>query len=137
MFSATFPNAVRKAAESLLGASFIEIQVGADGPTASQTITQEFELVENSDKNYKLKAWLEKRPKDKILIFGSSIPDVERIHQFLADLGYSAELIHSELESQRQREFALSQFKRKQVRILVATSVAARGLGKHKTRLNP
>lgn len=122
---------MRKAAENLLGNKFLEVLIGEDGATASKTITQEFQLVERSEKDYHLKNLLDSvSPKDKVLIFGATILDVERVEKFLSTFGFNTAVLHSKLETQRQREAALALFEKSKVHILIATSVAARGLGK-------
>ncbi len=63
----------------------------------------------------------------KVLIFGRTKHGVEKLSKALVSKGFKAESIHGNKNfSQRQR--ALGQFKDNQIKILVATDVAARGL---------
>ncbi len=64
------------------------------------------------------------------LIFCRTKIDVDRIASHLNDRGYDAEGLHGDI-SQSQREKILSRFKKKQINILVATDVAARGIDIH------
>jgi len=61
------------------------------------------------------------------LIFGKTKHGVQRLADDLSKAGLSTEAIHGN-KSQSQRQRALRSFKDNQVRILVATDVAARGL---------
>lgn len=63
----------------------------------------------------------------KVLIFGKTKHGVQRLSEDLARRGLSSEAIHGN-KSQGQRMRALKSFKDHQVKVLVATDVAARGL---------
>lgn len=64
---------------------------------------------------------------EKVLIFGETKHGVQRLADSLTKVGHAAEAIHGN-KSQPQRQRALAAFKNNQVKILVATDVAARGL---------
>lgn len=64
------------------------------------------------------------------LIFCRTKVDVDEIATHLIDRGYDAEGLHGDI-SQYQREKTLSRLKKKQINILVATDVAARGIDIH------
>lgn len=63
----------------------------------------------------------------KVLIFDETQRSVERLSNKLNDRGFNTDSIHGG-KSQGQRRRALDNFKRNQIRILVATDVAARGI---------
>jgi len=65
----------------------------------------------------------------KILWFGfcRTKNDVDSVVSHLIDRGYDADAIHGDI-SQAQREKTLGKFRRKQINVLVATDVAARGI---------
>jgi ATP-dependent RNA helicase RhlE len=63
----------------------------------------------------------------KAIVFDETQRSVERLNKELVIRGFSAEAIHGG-KSQGQRQRALSMFKKNQVKILVATDVAARGI---------
>jgi len=64
---------------------------------------------------------------DRVLVFGETKWDVQRLADNLSRAGHQAEAIHGN-KSQSQRLRALKAFKENNVRVLVATDVAARGL---------
>jgi superfamily II DNA/RNA helicase len=63
----------------------------------------------------------------KVLIFGRTKHGVEKLSKLLAAKGFKAESIHGD-KNHSKRQKALNLFKDNQVKILVATDVAARGL---------
>src|SRR5690606_33540348 len=64
---------------------------------------------------------------EKVLVFGETKFGVQRLADALTKSGIPAEAIHGN-KSQSQRQRALKAFKANQVKVLVATDVAARGL---------
>lgn len=64
---------------------------------------------------------------EKVIVFGRTKHGVHRLANNLVDMGHKAVSIHGD-KNQAQRERALSDFKRNNARVLVATDVAARGL---------
>jgi len=63
----------------------------------------------------------------KVLVFGRTKHGVERLSRTLNERGFKADSIHGD-KNQGARQRALGKFKDDQVKILVATDVAARGL---------
>ncbi len=64
---------------------------------------------------------------DKVLIFGRTKRGVQKLTNELTSRGFKAGAIHSN-KSQNQRQKTLELFRRNQIRILLATDVASRGL---------
>ena len=64
---------------------------------------------------------------DKVLVFGRTKWEMEKLAHSLIERGFKATAIHGN-KSQNQRQRALNQFKRGEVKILLATDVAQRGL---------
>lgn len=64
---------------------------------------------------------------EKVIVFGQTKHGVQRLAEKLSKSGIPAEAIHGN-KSQGQRQRALDAFKKNNVRVLVATDVAARGL---------
>lgn len=63
----------------------------------------------------------------KVLIFGQTKMGVEKLSRTLFERGFKSESIHGD-KNQHKRQKALDLFKMDQIKILVATDVAARGL---------
>lgn len=88
------------------------------------------DIVEASGKDHKhelLREMLSKDEFDKVLVFGETKFGVQRLADSLQSSGIPSEAIHGN-KSQSQRQRALKAFKTNQVKVLVATDVAARGL---------
>jgi len=81
----------------------------------------------SSDKIENLHSLLIQNKEGKALIFEETKRGVDVLSKALCERGFSADSIHGN-KSQGQRQRALSQFKRGNTSILVATDVAARGL---------
>lgn len=68
-------------------------------------------------------------PETKTMIFVETKRKVDEIAKAVTRYGYQALAIHGD-KSQHDRDFVLNQFRMGRINILVATDVAARGLGK-------
>ncbi|KAH9130236.1 hypothetical protein LEN26_008733 [Aphanomyces euteiches] len=126
LFSATFPRSVESLARRVLKRP-IEITVGARS-TASGDITQYAEVRDESDKFMRLLQllgiWYEK---GNILVFVNTQQACDQIFQELMKAGYMALSLHGG-KDQVDRDFTIDDFKRKVRTLMVATSVAGRGL---------
>ncbi|KAI8339363.1 ATP-dependent rna helicase, partial [Chlamydoabsidia padenii] len=130
MFSATWPETVRKLASEYL-TNPIRISIGSTDLAASQNVTQIVQVVENPrDKEYKLIDLLKKihkSRKNRVLVFALYKKEAARLEDTLTRSGFKAVGIHGD-KSQQQRTEALQQFKDGSFPVMVATDVAARGL---------
>ncbi|CAH0473298.1 unnamed protein product [Peronospora belbahrii] len=126
LFSATFPRAVESLARKVLRKP-VEITVGTRS-TASGDITQYVEVREEDDKFMRLLQllglWYEK---GNILIFVNKQQACDQIFQDLMKAGYPALSLHGG-KDQVDRDYTIDDFKRKVRTVMVATSVAGRGL---------
>jgi ATP-dependent RNA helicase RhlE len=93
----------------------------------SENIDQDIVRVTNGNKVDILHDLLVSEGFDKVLIFGRTKWGIEKLMKSLEERGFKAATIHGN-KSQGQRQRALDQFKQDQVRILLATDVASRGL---------
>lgn len=126
MFSATFPRDIQILAQSFLK-DYIFLSVGRVGST-SENITQKIEYVEDADKRSVLLDILASEPpKSRILVFVETKRMADTLCAYLLTERLSATSIHGD-RTQRERESALSAFRKDRPPILVATAVAARGL---------
>ncbi|CAF0891025.1 unnamed protein product [Didymodactylos carnosus] len=126
MFSATFPDEVQHLAKAFLG-DYIFLAVGHVGG-ANEDIVQTIELVRDSDKKDRLIALLEEKlGNERCLIFVETKRQADYIGILLSQKGLISTTMHGD-RTQRQRTEAVEQFSNGRCPILVATSVAARGL---------
>ncbi|KAJ9116166.1 DEAD-box ATP-dependent RNA helicase [Naganishia adeliensis] len=125
MFSATFPREIQSLARDFLK-DYVFLSVGRVGST-SENIQQRVEFVEDNDKRSLLLDVISAEPDGLTLVFVETKRMADTLCDFLCHAGVVAAAIHGD-RTQREREWALQQFKSGRAPILVATAVAARGL---------
>ncbi len=125
LFSATMPQAILNIAKRYMG-DYDIVAVKSKTLTASN-ITQKYYSVDNHHKFEALCRVIETEKEDKFywIIFCQRKCDVDDVTSKLIAKGFKAVWIHGDID-QRQRERTLNRFKRGEVKILVATDVAAR-----------
>ncbi len=124
MFSATFPEEIRKLADSILNTpTFIEV---ARNETAV-TVTQVVHPVHHERKRQLLAHLIKSRELSQVLVFTGTKLGCNRLANELNKVGIHADAIHGD-KTQQERIKALDAFKAGSIRVLVATDVAARGL---------
>ncbi|CAG8563265.1 5754_t:CDS:2 [Acaulospora morrowiae] len=128
MFSATWPESIRKLANDYLNRP-VRITIGSKELSANNNVTQIVEVVEDKDRDKLLVSLLEKyhNRRNRVLVFVLYKKEASRVENMLASKGYEALSIHGD-KSQFQRSEALKAFKDGIYPLLIATDVAARGL---------
>lgn len=125
LFSATMPKAVRDIAKNYMEDPH-ELTIGAQN-TGNTNIEHQYALVKEKDKYAALKRLLDFNPDIFGLVFCRTKLDTQEVaDQLMAD-GYNADALHGDL-TQAQRDRVMAKFRRRDIRILVATDVAARGI---------
>ncbi|MFH1827565.1 MAG: DEAD/DEAH box helicase [bacterium] len=84
-------------------------------------------IIDKYKKIEQLHDLLNQKDVDKVLIFGRTKWGVQKLSDELAKRGFQSEAIHGD-KRQAQRQRALDKFKSNQIKILLATDVASRGL---------
>ncbi|MFZ7101929.1 MAG: DEAD/DEAH box helicase [Peptococcaceae bacterium] len=125
MFSATMRREIENLAVRFMNEPVL-VKVENPEMTVPQ-IEQEFYEVLDRQKLDALCRLLDVHSPELALIFARTKKRVDELADALQKRGYLAEGIHGDL-SQRQRDSVMGKFRNKQVEILVATDVAARGL---------
>lgn len=98
------------------------------GDQSSKNVEQDIiKIGENEDKFKRLLNLLEDKSFDKIILFTETKHLANRISKKLNSSGVTSDQIHGN-KSQNYRINALNKFKKGEVRVLVATDVAARGI---------
>jgi len=125
LFSATMPKEV-----SIIAKKFMhnpqEITVGTKNAGTS-TVQHEYYVVSGRDRYPALKRLADTNPDIFSVIFCRTKRDTQRVAEKLIEDGYSAGALHGDL-SQNQRDLVMNSFRKKQIQMLVATDVAARGI---------
>jgi len=124
-FSATMPKEIQTLANTIL-TDPIKVEVTPVSSTAEK-IQQEIFYVEKNDKKDLLHHILKDKTIHTALVFSRTKHGADRIVKDLIKVGVKAEAIHGN-KSQNARQRALTNFKAKTTRILVATDIAARGI---------
>ena len=124
-FSATMPAEIQQLANSIL----TNPQKVAVTPVSStaDTITQSLYYVEKQNKAALLKLILTDAGIETALVFTRTKHGANKVVADLEKQGITAEAIHGN-KSQAARQRALTNFKNRTTRILVATDIAARGI---------
>ncbi len=125
LFSATMPQDIAKlSSEMLKNPAKIEIT-----PVSStvETIEQYLYYVDKNNKKDLLAYLLKDKTIESALVFSRTKHGADRIVRQLAKSHIIAQAIHGD-KSQGARQSALSNFKEKKLRILIATDIAARGI---------
>ena len=124
-FSATMPKAIKDLADKYLN-NPAEVSV-APTATTVERIEQSVTMVNQAEKTALLSMVLRSNEVERALIFSRTKHGADKIVRLLEAAGIPANAIHGN-KSQAQRERALSLFRSGEVKVLVATDIAARGI---------
>jgi superfamily II DNA/RNA helicase len=124
-FSATMPKDIAELAEAMLRDP-ARVAVTPTG-TAVERITQRIIQVDHSNKPTFLAQLLKQEPVDRALVFTRTKHGADKVVKSLERAGIPAEAIHGN-KSQNHRERVLAAFRTGEIRTLVATDIAARGI---------
>ncbi len=125
LFSATMPPEIARIAKKYMSDAR-EITVGNKNMGA-ENIRHICHIVHARDKYAALKRIADFYPEIYGIVFCRTRKDTQEIADKLIQDGYSAEALHGDL-SQSQRDFVMNKFRLRNLHILVATDVAARGI---------
>lgn len=124
-FSATMPPEAQQLANSLL-TNPAKVEVTPVSSTAEK-VEQTIYFVEKQNKPALLQHVLTDKAVETALVFTKTKYGADKVARALAKAGIRAEAIHGN-KSQNARQQALSNFKTRRTRVLVATDIAARGI---------
>ncbi len=125
LFSATFPREVEAIARNYMN-SPAEISAGQKN-TGSDNVSNEYYLVTERNRYPALKRICDANPDVYGIVFCRTKRETAQVADNLIQDGYNADALHGDL-SQAQRDAVMQKFRKKNLQILVATDVAARGL---------
>ncbi|MBC8034377.1 MAG: DEAD/DEAH box helicase [Chitinophagaceae bacterium] len=124
-FSATMPLEIQKLADTILR-NPVQVEVTPVSSTAD-TVGQSLYFVEKNNKRVLLTNLLKEHAIETCLVFTRTKHGADKVVKDLLRAGITAEAIHGN-KSQNARQRALSSFKARTTRVLVATDIAARGI---------
>ena len=125
LFSATMPNEVARIARQFMRKP-IEITVGTRNQ-ATSTVQHEYYVVNGRHRYQALKRLADANPDIFSVVFCRTKKDTQAVAEKLIEDGYNAAALHGDL-SQNQRDLVMKSFRARQIQMLVATDVAARGI---------
>lgn len=125
LFSATFPKEVERIARTYMNDP-MEITIGSKN-AAQKSIEHFVYVIHEKDRYNALKRLLDFYPDIYGIIFCRTRIETQQVAEKLIKDGYPSASLHGDL-SQAQRDQVMRSFREKNVTILVATDVAARGI---------
>jgi ATP-dependent RNA helicase DeaD len=125
LFSATMPAEVARIAKNYMDKPF-EVAIGHKNQS-NENIEHIYYMIREKDRYSAVKRLIDFHPDIYGLIFCRTRQETASVAEKLAKDGYNAEPLHGDL-SQAQRDRVMERFRSKDLQILVATDVAARGI---------
>ncbi len=125
LFSATMSQEIASIARSYMSDP-TEITIGKKNASA-ENVTHVYYLAHAKDKYKVLKRLADSEPEIYGIIFCRTRKETQEVALKLIDDGYNADALHGDL-SQVQRDTVMQKFRVRNLQLLVATDVAARGL---------
>ncbi len=125
LFSATMPMAIRELADTFLNnPEYVSVTPVS---STAEIIKQQIYFVDKSDKRALLYHLIRNENLKNVLVFVRTKHGADNVVKALKKQGINAEAIHGD-KSQTARQRVLDNFKNKEISVLVATDIAARGI---------
>jgi ATP-dependent RNA helicase DeaD len=125
LFSATMPAEVRRIAKNYMTDPF-ELTMGTKN-TGNENIEHEYYIVRARDKYAAFKRIVDFNPEIFGIVFCRTKIETQEIAEALIKDGYNADSLHGDL-SQQQRDKVMKRYRERNLQLLIATDVAARGI---------
>lgn len=125
LFSATMPKEIVKISKEYMQDPH-RIEVASTNTTA-KNVTHGYYMVRAHDRYLALKRIVDLEPNIYGIVFCRTRRDTKAVAEKLGAEGYSADALHGDL-SQAQRDHVMGKFRKRNLQLLVATDVAARGI---------
>lgn len=125
LFSATMPNAIAKMSKKYMN-NPEEIEVG-ERNSGAKNVEHHYYMVHAKDRFQALKRIVDMNPDVYGIVFCRTRRETSEIASKLNKDGYDVDLLNGDL-SQAQRDDVMNRFRTKELQLLIATDVAARGL---------
>ncbi len=125
LFSATMPRDVRRIADTYMN-NPLEITAGKKN-TGAENVEHHYYVVRAADRYAALKRIADINTKIYGIVFCRTRNETKDVADKLIQDGYNADALHGEL-SQAQRDHVMQRFRKKNLQLLIATDVAARGI---------
>ncbi len=124
-FSATMPPKIQAVVQEFM-CQPVTVSV-LQGNTSENVYQDVIKHKRGEDKSLLLREILSEAEYEKVLVFAGTKRRVDTLHMYLRKSGIASDSIHGD-KSQSQRSRSILKFKMDQIKVLIATDVAARGL---------
>ena len=124
LFSATMPPKIAELARTVMHDP-VEVEIAVSKP--ADNIAQSVYVCRESHKQLVLNHIFQEQPPQRVILFCSSKQKVKELSIVLQRKGWNARAMHSDLE-QAERDEVMQLFRTRQVDLLVATDIVARGI---------
>jgi len=125
LFSATMPPDMVKLSKKYMH-NPVEISAGNKKET-NTSVHHVYYRINSRDRYLALKRAVDAHPDIYGIIFCRTRSETKEVAEQLAEDGYNTDALHGDL-SQAQRDYVMNRFRNRQLQLLIATDVAARGL---------
>lgn len=125
LFSATMPNEIKSMVNTYMDDP-IEVKIDRKN-TVNTNIEHQFVMVRRSDKTEALTRFMDMSPDMVGVIFCRTKRETQELAEDLQRRKYQVDALHGDM-SQAQRDRVMRRFKAHQLKVLIATDVAARGI---------
>lgn len=125
LFSATMPKEMKRIVDKYM-VNPVEVSVNTE-QRVNQNIDHQYAIVRGHDKVEALKRFLDQAPDAHGIVFCRTKLGTQSLADDLVKGKYPAEALHGDM-SQAQRDRVMKRFKERQLKLLIATDVAARGI---------
>ncbi|MGO3107345.1 MAG: DEAD/DEAH box helicase [Sphingobacterium sp.] len=125
LFSATMPREVRRIAQKYM-TNPVELTVGTKN-AGNANIEHQYYLIRAKDKYAAFKRIVDFYPEIFGIVFCRTKIETQEIAEALVKDGYNADSLHGDL-SQQQRDKVMKRYRERNLQLLIATDVAARGI---------
>ncbi len=125
LFSATMSHEISRIVKKYMDDP-IEVKLNRKNEV-NKNIEHQYTLVRPSDKAQALVRFLDVDPEMRGVVFCRTKRDTQELADMLIHRNYKVDALHGDL-TQRQRDKVMRQFKAKDLQVLVATDIAARGI---------
>lgn len=124
LFSATMPDKIRQLVKNITRHP-VEVNIAISKP--AETIEQSVCICHEEDKLKIIETLFKDITSERVILFSSSKQKVKALYQSISRLNFNVAQMHSDL-TQPERDKTMQQFKARQIDILVATDIVARGI---------
>jgi ATP-dependent RNA helicase DeaD len=125
LFSATMPTEIRRIVKKYMSDPK-EVSINTE-EKSNKDISHKYVMTKTANKLAALRRFLDLQPDMRGVMFCRTRRETQQIADDLSSQGYNSEALHGEL-SQQQRDTVMKRFKAKNIQLLIATDVAARGI---------